>query len=155
MAKSRGYMIAFTNVSVAAIQDLFAIYAGANMAFEVEFIRLAQHTLTTIGSARIRNRRLPATVTSGSGGNAFTPRPINSSDAAATITARINDTVQATTTGTADDWSDGWDIPFGHLWLPPEDGRLIVKPNQAFIVSIDNIPATMSVSGHVQVREMF
>jgi hypothetical protein len=50
---------------------------------------------------------LPATVTNGSGGGAGTVKPLVPGDAAASATSRINDTTQATTSGTAVDlWDD-------------------------------------------------
>lgn len=50
---------------------------------------------------RISIIRLPATFTSGSGGSAPTPAPLDSADAAAGFAAEVNNTTVATTSGTA------------------------------------------------------
>lgn len=151
----RLYSVGFKAIAVAAVQDLIAVYAGANMAAELHSVKLAQFTQTAIGSAQIRLRKFPATVTSGSGGAAATPAPLRTTDAAATVTARINDTTQASTSGTAADIADGWDLPFGYLWLPPEADRPIIKPNEAFVVSLDTVLGSVVVSGSLVFRELF
>lgn len=154
--RGRTYTVGFNNISVSAAQDLFGVYAGSVKAFEIEFVKLGQVTQTVLGGLRLRLRYLPATVTSGSGGNAATPKPTNPNDTAATITARINDTTQATTSGTAVDLPDAWDLPFGYLWMPPEGSRIIIPPSGAFIVSLDQAPgAAITANGHMAVRELF
>src|SRR6185369_328666 len=50
---------------------------------------------------RISIIRLPATVTSGSGGSAVTPVPMDSADVAAGAACEANNTTVATTSGTA------------------------------------------------------
>jgi len=155
MSRSRVYTVGFNNVTLAAVQDLFSLLATANMAFEVHYVKFGQVTQSAIGGLRLRLRRLPATVTVGSGGTAPTPAPIFPNDAAATVTARVNDTVQATTSGTAIDLPDTWDLPFGYLWMPPESDRIIIKPSQAFIVSLDSTPGSLVANGHMAFGELF
>jgi hypothetical protein len=69
---------------------------------------------------RISVIRLPATVTSGSGGSAPTPIPPNSADAAAGMAAEVNNTTVATTSGTAVTLAEfGWNernSPFDFWW---------------------------------------
>lgn len=151
----RIYTVSFKAVTLAAVQDLFGIYAGASMAAEIHSVKLGQFTGSTIGSAQIRLRKLPATVTSGSGGASVTPASLRTTDAAATVTARVNDTTQATTSGTAADMADGWDLPFGYLWMPPEADRPIIKPSEAFIVSLDTALSSFVASGTLVFRELF
>jgi hypothetical protein len=50
---------------------------------------------------------------------------------------------------------DGWDIPFGYLWLPPEADRPIIKPGEAFIVSLDTAPSSVVASGTLVFRELY
>lgn len=151
----RIYSVGFKAVTLAAVQDLIGIYAGTSMAAELHYVKLAQFTSTTIGSAQLRLRKLPATVTSGSGGSAVTPASLRTTDTAATVTARINDTTQATTSGTAADQADGWDIPFGYLWMPPEADRPIIKPGEAFILSLDTALSSFVASGSMVFRELY
>jgi hypothetical protein len=143
-------------VSVSAVQDLFGIYAGASKAFEIQQCVLGQIGQTTVTNLRLNWKYLPATVTSGSGGSAATVSPLIPSDIAATITARANDTTQATTSGTAVVHPDDWNPINGYLHLPPERTRFVCPPSGAYILSLDNAPgAAITVSGTIWVAELF
>ena len=155
MARGRVYTVGFNNVTLSAVQDVLAIYAGASMAFEVHFVKLGQVTQTTIGGARLRLRHLPATVTTGSGGTSQVLAAALPNDASATVTARANDTTQATTSGTAKDMPDVWDLPFGYLWMPPEADRIVIKPSEAFVVSLDTALSSVIANGHMAIAELF
>src|ERR1044072_7052875 len=135
----RIYTVGFANVTLSAVQDMIAIYAGASKIFAVLQVNIGQVTGTSVANQRIRLRYLPTTVTTGSGGSAVTPRPYVSGDAAATITARQNDTVQATTSGTAVDiQSDAWNIVNGYIFVPPVLSRPPINGiSGAFIASLD------------------
>lgn len=78
--------------------------------------------------------RLPATVTSGSGGSSVTPVALDSGDAAAAFTAECNNTTVATTSSTAVVLMElGWIIqqsPF-EFWFPDERFCPIVKQGEA------------------------
>src|ERR1044071_994781 len=107
----RLYTVQFNNVSISAAQDLFGLLATANMAFKVHWIELGQKTLTSWEAKEVQLIRNPATVTVGSGGTAPTPQKVNNGDAAATVTARVNDTTSQTTSGTASTlWSREWEF---------------------------------------------
>lgn len=151
----RIYTIGFANVTLSAVQDLIAIYAGSSKIFAVLQVNIGQVTGTSVANQRIRLRYLPTTVTTGSGGSAVTPRPYVSGDAAATITARQNDTVQATTSGTAVDLQDdAWNIVNGYLWCPPVPSRPpVIGISGAFIVSLDTAPSSIVTNMSVVVEE--
>lgn len=152
----RLYTMGFQNVSVAAVQDLLAVYAGATRMFGVHSVSLGQITGATVGFSRIRHRFMPATVTSGSGGAAGVVNKTQVGDAAATITGRTNDTTQATTSGTAVDLVDEiWNLVNGYVWYPPIPGRPFVVPlSGAYIISVDSVPATMVCSGVITLEEI-
>jgi hypothetical protein len=80
---------------------------------------------------RISILRLPATVTSGSGGSAVTPAPMDSADAAAGAACECNNTTVATTSGSAVTLAEiGWNerlSPFD-FWFP--DDRFAPKAKQ-------------------------
>jgi hypothetical protein len=153
----RTYTIPFRGVSVSAVQDLCAAYAGANMAIEVISLTLGQISLTTVESLDISVKRLPATVTTGSGGTAPTPVPDAGTDAAATFTARVNDTSQATTSGTAVyPHVDVYNEVNGYQWIFPQGARPNCKPNEALIFSLDTAPgAARTMSGSMKIMEKF
>jgi hypothetical protein len=152
----RIYTMSVNGVTVSAVQDLLALYAGASKIFGVSSVNIGQVTGTTVANARIRLRYLPTAVTPGSGGSAGTVKPWVSGDAAATITGRINDTTQATTGGTAVDlWDDVWNTVNGFLWVPPMQSRQpVIGISGAFIVSLDTALSSFVVNASVTVEEL-
>ncbi len=156
MARGRVYSVSFSNVAVTAVQDLISLLSTAAMAVELHGFEIGQISKTTVEQLRVSVKRLPATVTVGSGGNAATPRKALSGDSAATATARINDTAQATTSGTAEVLhSDVLNVVNGlSFFWPPED-RPVVGLSQATILSLDTAPlASMSMSGTLYFAEI-
>jgi hypothetical protein len=156
-ASGRLYSVGFTAVSISAVQDLIAIYAGASKIVAIQSIELSQVTQATIGSLRWRLRYLPPTVTAGSGGSAGVISPLNPGDAAATCTARTNDTTQATTSGTGINlWSDQWNLINGVLWVPPNVNRPPVSAlSGALVLSLDLAPGVgITASGTVTLEEL-
>jgi hypothetical protein len=153
----RIYTMAFSGVSLSAVQDALALYAGANKIFAVQAVNLGQVTGTTVANLRVRLRYLPGTVTSGSGGSAGTIKPYLPGDVAATVTGRTNDTTQATTSGTAVDiWDDAWNTINGFLWVPPVPSRPpVIGLSGAFILSLDTAPSSsMVANGSVTFEEL-
>lgn len=86
---------------------------------------------------RISILRLPATVTSGSGGSTVTPAPMDSANTAAGCTCECNNTTVATTSGSAITIAElGWNIrntPFD-FWFPDSDFAPKVKQAEALCV---------------------
>lgn len=116
----RMYTVIFENVTVSAAQDLFSLKGSTGKTIRCKRVVLGatNTTLQTAQSLRLRVKYLPATVTAGSGGTAPTPQLLDPGDAAAAFTARVNDTTQATTSGTAATLVAtgvhnfaGWDFP--------------------------------------------
>lgn len=157
MSAGRTYNVIFRNVGISATQDLCAAYAGASMAIEVVSVTLGQITQTSVEILQISIKRLTATVSAGSGGSAFTPSLDTDTDHSATFTARINDTSQATTSGsTAYAHADAWNLVNGYQWIFPEKARPSCGLSEALILSLDSAPLAMrTVSGSMKIREMF
>jgi hypothetical protein len=157
VARTRPYSVQFNNVSVAAVQDLIALYCGANMACELNGIVLGQITGTTVQNLRISVKRLPATVTSGSGGSSPTPQKIMRGDSAATATARTNDTTQASTSGTpALLHEDVFNTVNGYQFFWPPNVSPVCGPSEAAIFSLDGAPSgAMFMSGTLYFSELF
>ncbi len=153
----RFYTVTIDAVAVSAAQDLFGLLATASMAFKVHELFLGQKTLTTAEMRQITCKRMPATATVGSGGSAATPRKDLSGDAAATFTARINDTTPQTTGGTAEPvYADDWYYSNQNLiWIPREKGP-VIKPSDGFVVNLPTAPSgSMTVSGSLKIEELF
>lgn len=160
---ARVYTVTFENVAVTAAQDAFYVKPAADKVCEILGVFLSPVVSSTSdwGDAnteidRIRIRRVPATVTVGSGGSSATPRPLDVNDTAAGFTARTNDTTQATSSGTIVDLhTDGWNMAAGYqLWLP-EGCQPRVANAEAIVVSLPSTPAnSKSLSGTLYVREL-
>ncbi len=144
---ARPYKVSFANVSLSATQDLLCLYAG-NKAFELRGFTIGQVTATTPQFNRISVIRLPATVTTGSGGSAQAPVPLLGGDSAATVTGRKNDTTPATTSGTAVTLhADSVNWVNGYSFFFPEDESLPgFDINQACQLSLDSAPSPAVVT---------
>jgi hypothetical protein len=92
------YSIVFANVSVTLVQDLFLVLAGSTHKAIIHGVQLGAIS-TAVQNLQIRAQRLPATVTNGTGGTAPTPQKTDPQDAAASITARVNDSTTQTSSG--------------------------------------------------------
>jgi hypothetical protein len=162
MGLGRLYTVTFTNVTVSAAQDLFYIKPAADKPVYVEFV-----SLTVVGGTAdaadaqeelldLRVVRLPATVTVGSGGGAFTPLPLMSADAAAGFTARINDTTIATSSSSLQVLhADGMNSRVGFQYLPAPEHRLPVSNAAAIVVRLTGAPAdAIAVNGTLLAREV-
>lgn len=153
----RLYSINFADVSVSASQDLINITATAGMAFKIHRIELGQRSLTAWESKPVKLIRLPTTVTAGSGGSTVTPQRMNSGDAAATVTARANDTTPASTSGAASTiFARDWEFLNGFLMVFTPDERPVIAPSQAVQLNLPTAPSAATlVSGSILVEELF
>jgi hypothetical protein len=162
MGLGRAYIIEFHAVSIAAQQDFFYLKPAADKPIFLEEFKLANVGGTAdAGDAQeeqlgVEIVYLPATVTVGSGGTAFTPVPVAINDAAAGFTARINDTTKATTSGTAS-WrdSDGWNPRSPFIYTPIPEHRRVVTNAAAIVVRLNTTPAdAFTANGTAVVREI-
>lgn len=153
----RLYSVNITDVAVSAAQDLINITATANMSFKLWRVELGQRTLTSWEAKTLKIIRHPATVTAGTGGTAATPQKVNNGDAAATVTARINDTTAMTTSGTASVLLQReWEFLNGFIWVPLPDERPVIAPSQGLAINLPTAPsASMTVSGFAIIEELF
>lgn len=158
----RLYVVEFHNVAITAQQDLVYVKPAADKICIVEMAKFAVVGGTAdAGDAQeelldIELIRVPATVTVGSGGSSFTPSPTMTNDAAAGFTARINDTVKATTSGTLLNMdSDGMNNRVPYLYLPAPEHRVAVANAQAVVMRLNTTPAdSITCNGTMLVREL-
>lgn len=150
-ALERIYSISFENVTVAAVQDLFAFKASATNGVALRRISLSAGGVTAPAEIRLRLKRMPVTFTIGSGGTAPTIQKVNSllPFAALSTNARANDTAQGTTSGTAQvlaNWQ--WNVLQDFLEVPPtEPERWECTASEGLIVDIAATPASTVMSG--------
>jgi hypothetical protein len=148
---SRVYTVPIENVSIGtAVQDVFSLVAGAAGGIIIHHIHL-EAAVSAESALRMRLKRGTATVTQGSGGTVVTPPPVSQNDAAAAnVTAHINDTTQATTTGAFTTLAGfNWDtaLPFDHL--PAPEDREDCAASSCLILDLPAVlSAAVTVSGY-------
>ena len=156
MAVGRMYSVNFQDVAVVAAQDLINLTATASMAIEILRIEVGQRSITAWESKPIKLVRNLSAVTAGSGGTAPTPVKLNNGDAAATFTARVNDTTAQTGTTSAILFSSGFEFLNGYFKVFTPDERLVIAPSQGFAINLTVAPSGSTLmSGSVLVRELF
>jgi hypothetical protein len=152
----RVYSTFFENVTISAVQDIFNLHAGAANGCELHQIDLSAGGVTSPAEIRLRLKRLPATVTNGSGGTAPTLGVTDSGDTkAATATVRANDTTQATTSGTAvvlQAWQ--WNVLLPFQYLPTPEDREVIQVTEALVLDVPGAPTSTVVSGTIKWREL-
>lgn len=157
MTLGRIYTVSFENVAVTASQDFFEITPADDKPCIVHALYLAN--LTDFGDAQEEGLRLKIIrghATSGSGGSAPTPRPMNPSDAAAGFASEVNNTTIASAGTGVDLHCDGWNIRVPYVWIPTPEMRPIVTQGAGttLVVRLMAAPAdSVTMSGTLYVEE--
>lgn len=153
----RMYSAVFEGVSVSAVQDFFEITAPSTGVVCLHEVHITQDASETSEQLPVRILRVPATVTSGSGGTAPTARKLGGAgDAAAAATVEVNNTTVATTTGTlevlrrtGDNMLNGWH------WVFTPESRIWIAPSGVVVVRLVTAPAgATAMSGELVWEEI-
>lgn len=156
----RPFTVVFENVAVTASQDFFEITPADDK--PVVFMGL---TLDNVGGTadagdaqeeflRLLVRR--GHTTSGSGGSAPTPAPLNPNASAAGFTSEVNNTTIASAGTTVDLLALGWNVrvPLREFW-PEELWPMASQANTTMVVRLLSAPAdSISLSGTLFVAEL-
>ena len=152
----RSYSVITEAVAVSAVQDLIQIKGAAGKILKILSVSVGASN-TTVPPAQmldLRCRFLPATVTDGSGGSSPTPKPLDPGDAAASFTAKANNTTQATTSGTpAVLMAKGVHIYSGldYSFLKPP----IIGPSESFTFELQStVAGSVNLTTEVVVEEL-
>jgi hypothetical protein len=153
----RTYRVTFEDVAVAAAQDLIQVKGAAGKMLKVKRLWLGA-TDTTLPAAqmmKLRARFLPVTVTDGSAGGTPAIKPCDPGDPAASFTALSNNTVKATTSGTAAIVEEnGFHVYSGYDNSFP-NGLSFVGPSESFVFELLSTPAaSLKMSGGIEVEEI-
>jgi hypothetical protein len=152
---SRIYRVTFENVLVSQPQDLIQINGASSKMLLIRrrWVGATDGSLPGSQMISLRERRLPAIVTSGNG-TAVTPAPIDGGDANASFTALTNSTTKATSSATPIVLNEvgthiynGYDEP----WLkePP------IGSGQCWVFELlSAVNGTVHLSGGVEVEEI-
>jgi hypothetical protein len=154
----RKYKVTFGDVAVSAAQDLLQIKGATNKTLRIirAWWGCTNTTLATSQSVSTRCRFLPSIVTDGSGGSTPTPRVVDPGDAAATFTARANNTAKATSSGTAAVIEESGDHLYnGYRSQWDDKGCPIVPPSTSFVMELlSTVSGPVSMSGGAEVEEI-
>lgn len=154
---ARVYSVSFENVTVSAAQDFFEISPADDHPVVLLGLTIDQFSDTGDAAEEIlRFKVIRGHATSGSGGSAATPRPMDPGDAAAGFAAEVNNTTIASA-GTAVDLHAGaFNIRSGlALFWPPEMTPVANQGNATIVVRLMANPAdALSMSGTLYIAEL-
>jgi hypothetical protein len=152
----RVYAVTFSAVAVSAAQDLFEITPADDKPVEIVGIELGQSS--DYGDAQDEGLQISIIrghTTSGSGGSAPTPAPINPNDSASGFTAEVNNTTIASTGTTVTLHTGCWNVRGGYINWWPEGCRPTAGQGNTTIVVRQTAPAdAITMSGTLYVREL-
>lgn len=157
---ARRYTAVFEDITITAAQDLFEIAAPSTGI--VKIIKWSVFQTTDVGDTEeeileIETVRGDGTVTSGSGGAAVTPQPIDNGDGAAGSTVERNNTTRMVVgTGTLDlleKYGFNVRMPIEMVYTPEE--QPVVSPSDRWTLSLNDAPAdSITCSGMVVFEEI-
>jgi hypothetical protein len=157
----RLYTVTFDNVSVGtAAQDLFELSPADDKPIRIHGLVLSNVGGTAdAGDAQeelVRINILRGFTTSGSGGTAPTPVPLNPNDTAAGFAAEVNNTTVANTGTSTTPFSDGWNVRIPYqMFFTPETQIQASQANTTIVVrSSSTLADAISVSGTLFVEEL-
>lgn len=152
----REYTVKIPPTSVSVAQDLAELVPGANKPIEIFGLELYQ--TSDVGDAAEKILGVEVIVgntTSGSGGTAPTPQPINPNDAAAAFTAKVNNTTQASAGSPSTVHSGGWNTRAGlALWWPTGSGPKASAAHSRIRIAQTAPGDAITMGGTVYVREL-
>jgi hypothetical protein len=152
----RSYTVTFSAVAVSAAQDLFEVTPADDKPVEIVGIELGQSS--DAGDAAdelLQVSIIRGHTTSGSGGSAPTPGPMEPGDAAAGFTAEVNNTTVASAGTTVTLHNFCWNVRAGYINWFPEVVRFKAGQGNTTIVVRQTAPAdSITMSGTLYVREL-
>jgi hypothetical protein len=156
VGQDRIYTVEFEGVAVTAAVDFFELTPADDKPIEIMGIFLSQSSdLGDAASEILRYRVIRGHTTSGSGGAAPTPRPLNRSGAAAGFAAETCNTTIASVGTPLNLHSDAFNIATGlQLWLPESCEWEASQADTTIVVRLMAAPAdSLTMSGTLYVRE--
>ncbi len=154
---SKIYSAEFSDVAVAAAQDIFSLLVGADEPISLMGFILSQNTeFGDAAAEQLTIKIIRGWGTVGSGGSAPTARNLDSKGGAATTTVRANDTTEASVGGTDIMHSECWNIRMPMIYLPIPELRIRVDQGDDIIsVSLITVPDdSITMSGTIYWEEM-
>lgn len=153
----RFYSITFDNVAITASVDFFEITPVDDRPVILHALHLSQSTeVGDTAEEMMRVNIIRGYATSGSGGSAPTPAPLNPLDAAAGFTAETNNTTVASSGTPVTLHSEVFNVRSGmvQVWTP-ETRPIVTQAQSTLVVRLATTPAdSVSFSGTLYVEEI-
>ena len=155
----RIYTVTFSGLAVTTAIDFFEIIGASNKIVKIKRIKVAQSTEAgDAQSEQLRGcvKRMTGAYTSGSGGSAATPRPLDPGDAAATFTAETGNTSRATGGTSVVLFEDSFNVlgPGFEFVATPEE-EIVLAASSAIVIGLETAPAdSVTFNGTVVVEEI-
>lgn len=153
---ARMYSVSFTATAITVAADLFELTPADDKPLVIHAVYLGQ--TTELGDAAEEQLGLTLVrghTTSGSGGSAATPRPMNPSDVAAGFAAEVCNTTAASVGTTVTLHSDTWNVrgPY-QLIFTPEMRPIVTQANTTLVLRMTGAPTdSVSIAGTMYVEE--
>lgn len=151
----RMYTVVFSGVAVTAQQDFFEIVAASGKPCTIHSIYVEQSS--DAGDAQDESLQWAiksGQTTSGSGGSAPTPQPTNATDAAAGLTAEVNNTTKASAGTISTHHSGAFNVRAGLQYRPTPEERFTITGGRRLTVELLTTPAdSLTMSGTIYVEE--
>lgn len=152
----RMYSVSFSDVAVTVQQDLFEIVAAAGRTLIVRGLELSQSS--EVGDAQEEGLSIlfkSGQTTSGSGGSAPTPIPMDFNDNAAGCSAETNNTTKASAGTIVTHRAAHWNVRAPYLWMMPPEMCIRITGGRRFTVELATTPAdSITMSGTLYLEEM-
>ena len=153
----RMYSVSFTAVAVTAQQDFFEITPADDKPCVIHALYLAQSSdAGDAADEQLAIRVVRGHSTSGSGGSAPTPRPMNPSDTAAGFASEVNNTTIASSGTGVDLHADAFNVRAGYqmIWTPEMRPQVSQGAGVTLCVRLVTTPAdSLTMSGTLLVEE--
>lgn len=153
----RHYSVQFNAVTVTVAQDLFEVVASATKPFLITGYEIGQTSdVGDAGEEILRVQIIRGHTTSGTGGTAVTPTPLDPSDTAFGGTAEANNNTTIASAGTTVTLHNGlWNVRLPYVWQPIPEQFVVVAANTRVVLRLPSAPAdSLTVSGTIWISEI-
>jgi hypothetical protein len=152
----RVYEAAVDTIAIGtAVQDIFAVDAGASNGVQLHWIQCTAASITTAAQLRLRLKRGAATITAGSAGTAPTINKVDDGDTkAAGSVVRANDTTQQTAAFANLKYFQ-WNVllPFDYMPGPEDEDRDTCLVSESLVLDLPATITATTISQFITFRE--
>lgn len=150
----RKYAVPFLAVAVTAQQDFFELVAPATISCVLHSIYISQSSDAGDAQDEVLQVAIKSgQTTSGSGGSAPTPTPLDFGDAASGATAEVNNTTKATAGTIVTLHSDSFNVRSGWQYRPTPEERIAIRGARRLTVELLTTPADSLTMNGVLIYE--